>query len=192
MAVLVLLALTIGGSAWWILRPLPRANDHVRWEDFAPPADIAVRPWTHIVIHHSAAERGNLATIDRWHRQKGWDGIGYHAVIGNGRDMALGAVDFTFRWRLQREGAHAGSGSRQQSFNQLGLGLCLIGHFDQTAPEAWQVERTAELCAELIRHIPTLSVGRIIAHREVPGKETDCPGTKFDIERLRFLVRQRL
>ena len=174
------------------LRPLARADDPLRWESFAPAADMAVRPWTHIVIHHSAAERGNVATIDRWHRSKGWDGLGYHMVVGNGRDMPLGEVAFTFRWRLQREGAHAGSGTKQHSFNELGLGLCLIGHFEKTSPDQWQLERTADLCAELIRHVPTLSVGRIIAHRDVPGKETDCPGAQFDIEKLRFMVRQRL
>jgi hypothetical protein len=191
-AVLVLLAGLLGGGAWWWLHPPGQSDAPIVWADFAPPATTTVRPWTWLVIHHSAARTGTVATIDAGHRKRGWDGIGYHVVVGNGVDMALGEVDFTFRWRLQREGAHAGSGQLQHPYNDLGLGICLIGNFDAAAPDPWQLERTADLCAELIRHIPTLSVGRIVAHREVPGKQTGCPGTRLDVERLRWMVNQRL
>jgi len=190
--VLVLLVTLLGGLTWWALRPPGRSETPIGWADFAPPEATAVRPWTWLVIHHSGARTGTVATIDAWHRKRGWDGIGYHVVVGNGVDMAMGEVAFTFRWRLQREGAHAGSGQQQHPYNELGIGICLIGNFDTAPPDLWQLDRTADLCAELIRRVPTLSVGRIVAHREVPGKQTSCPGTQLDVERLRLMVRQRL
>lgn len=162
------------------------------WEELAPPPEAAMRPWTHLVIHHSDSRKDSVASIDRWHRQKGWDGIGYHLVIGNGVNMSLGIVEPTFRWRNQREGAHAGGGEQGRPYNQLGIGICLIGKFNEEAPDPVQEARLAELCALLIRHVPTLSAARIIGHRDVPGKGTDCPGQLLDVERIRYLVRQRL
>lgn len=162
------------------------------WEELAPPPEAVLRPWTHLVIHHSDSRKDSVASIDRWHHLKGWDGIGYHLVIGNGMNMDLGAVEPTFRWRNQREGAHAGGGEQGRPYNQLGIGICLIGKFNEDAPDPIQEARLAELCALLIRHIPTLSAARIIGHRDVPGKSTDCPGQHLDVERIRYLVRQRL
>ena len=50
-----------------------------------------MRKITEIIVHCSATAEGQdfrAADIDRWHRQKGWNGIGYHYVGGvdrNGR-----------------------------------------------------------------------------------------------------------
>ena len=38
-----------------------------------------------IIIHCSATQEGkeiSAATIDEWHKKRGWRGIGYHYVIG--------------------------------------------------------------------------------------------------------------
>lgn len=179
-------------ALWLWLGRSDRDAAPLRWRDLAPAAEVPLRPWQTIVIHHSDSRRGSLDSIDAWHRKRGWDGIGYHFVVGNGPDMALGHVEATFRWRLQREGAHAGSGPTQTPYNQTGIGICLIGKLDEDPVDPWQEARTAALCAELIRHIPSLSVGRIIGHRDVPGKDTRCPGRNLDLDRLRFLVRQHL
>ncbi len=55
-----------------------------------PAAGISGR-WTCIVIHHSADDRGTPESIDRAHRQRGWDELGYHFVIGNGDGGVPGA-----------------------------------------------------------------------------------------------------
>jgi hypothetical protein len=44
-----------------------------------------VRKIDTIVIHQSDSAFGNAAVIDKWHRERGWSGIGYHWVILNGR-----------------------------------------------------------------------------------------------------------
>lgn len=186
-----LLAL-VAWLAWQALSGPRRDDQPVLWEELSPPADALMRPWNAIVIHHTASRRDTTASIDRGHRKRGWDGIGYHFVIGNGREMADGQIDPTFRWWKQREGAHAGSSPLSQPYNDGGIGICLVGNFEEDQPGDWQVERLVELCCVLIRHLPGLSPARIIGHRDVPGKGTDCPGRNLDVERIRFLVRQRL
>lgn len=191
LAVLALCALT-GWIAWQLWGSGDRSREPITWEGLAPPPTVAMRPWNAIVIHHSGSRRDTTASIDRWHRKRGWDGIGYHFVIGNGREMAAGQIDPTFRWWQQREGAHAGSSPLSKPLNEAGIGICLIGNFNEDQPEDYQLRRLVELCATLIQHLPGLTPASIIGHRDVPGKETDCPGKLFDVERVRFLVRQRL
>jgi N-acetyl-anhydromuramyl-L-alanine amidase AmpD len=175
---------------WW--RGPDRSHEPVTWDKLAPAPAVAMRPWRAIVVHHSGSRRDTTASIDRWHRKRGWDGIGYHFVIGNGREMPAGQIDPTFRWWQQREGAHAGSSPQSKPLNETGIGICLIGNFNEDQPEDYQTERLVELCATLIRHLPGLTPASIIGHRDVPGKDTDCPGKLFDVERIRYLVRQRL
>ncbi len=191
--VLFAIAALFAALAWVLTRPPPRAEDALSWSDIAPPAATPIHPWRWIVIHHSASRRSSSQEIDREHQEvRGWDGIGYHFVIGNGLDMPLGRIDATYRWRTQTHGAHAGSASEQAPYNLDGIGVCLIGNLDLDPFNPYQERRLVELCALLIHHIPTLSVSRIIGHRDVPGKLTVCPGRSVDLERLRFLVREEL
>ena len=36
-----------------------------------------------IILHCTDSKWGDVKAIDAWHRQRGWDGIGYHYVILN-------------------------------------------------------------------------------------------------------------
>ena len=136
------------------------------------------RDWQAIVIHHSATERGSVEAIHRHHRDvNGWDGIGYHFVIGNGRGMPDGAVESTFRWHEQRAGAHAGD----RHFNDHGIGICLIGHFGKTAPTDAQLASLDRLVAALSEAFELVE-SRPIPHGRIKG--TACPGTLFPTERL--------
>ena len=186
-----LLAL-VAWLAWQVLRGPQRDREPITWQELAPQPDVVMRPWNAIVIHHTATRHDTTASIDRGHRKRGWDGIGYHFVIGNGQEMAEGQIDPTFRWWKQREGAHAGSSPLSKPLNEAGIGICLVGNFELDQPGDWQVERLVELCCVLMRNLPGLTPARIIGHRDVPGKDTDCPGRNLDVERIRFLVRQRL
>ncbi|MBA3847462.1 MAG: N-acetylmuramoyl-L-alanine amidase, partial [Planctomycetes bacterium] len=160
----------------------------VAWVDIAPPADVALRAWTTIVIHHSAAPVGDPAGIDRHHAvERKWDGIGYHFVIGNGRGMPLGRIEATFRWRRQSHGAHAGD----EAVNQHGIGICVIGDFEQAPPDPRLADRLADLCAALIARCPALAVERIVGHKDVKAS-TLCPGAHLDLGTLRAQVRTKL
>lgn len=47
-------------------------------------ANRPLRPVTLLIIHCTATPTGrevSRAEVDRWHRERGWDGIGYHYLI---------------------------------------------------------------------------------------------------------------
>jgi N-acetylmuramoyl-L-alanine amidase len=143
------------------------------------------RAWTAIVIHHSATDKGDATIIDKWHRENnGWNGIGYDFVIGNGTSSGDGEVEPTYRWRGQLTGAHAG-GTPGNWANEEGIGICLIGDFNRTAPTAKQMNSLIKLVRFLQQryHIPK---SRIYGHRDVPGgHETECPGRRFPMSRFK-------
>ena len=130
------------------------------------------RKWYYIVIHHSDSNFGSAAAIDDWHKQRGWLGVGYHFVIGNGNGSPDGLVEATFRWEKQLHGAHAGS----EPHNEHGIGICLTGDFDREFPTEKQV---ASLVA-LVNHLQSrcgIPASHILLHRHI--KSTRCPGQHF-------------
>ena len=143
------------------------------------------RAWSAIIIHHSATTEGNATIIDKWHRENnGWNGVGYDFVIGNGTNSGDGEVEPTYRWRGQLTGAHCG-GTPGNWANEEGIGICLIGDFDHSAPTSRQMESLARLVRFLQQryHIPK---SRVFGHGSVPGGHvTDCPGKRFPWNWLR-------
>ncbi|MBA2479188.1 MAG: N-acetylmuramoyl-L-alanine amidase [Planctomycetes bacterium] len=169
----------------------PSANDRPEWVKIAPPLEVPMHPWQWIVIHHSGTPGGDTGSIDNAHlKDRGWEGIGYHFVIGNGRPMERGRIEATWRWRCQYHGAHAGSMPAQAAYNQDGIGICVIGDYQTSQLDAFVEERVARLCALLIQHVPTLSEQHIVGHRDI--RQTACPGANVDINRIRYLVRSQL
>ena len=177
------------GLLFWLSRPdTYRPPEPMRWAHIAPQQVQTLREWKYIIIHHSAAAVGEPVGIDRDHQSRGWEGIGYHFVIGNDRPMPIGSVQWTFRWNLQRHGAHVKVGT----INQEGIGICLIGNYDEEPEPRLQLQRAAELCALLIEEIPSLSVENILGHGEVTGTNTNCPGANISMDQFRSLVNQQL
>jgi hypothetical protein len=156
--------------------------------DFLPP--VTPRDWQSIVLHHSATEGGSVASIDAVHRQQKdsagnlWLGIGYHFVVGNGQgtgkdgqSMGDGEVQPTFRWQQQLAGAHAGR--REQ--NEHGIGICLIGNFEQAAPTDKQLASLAALLKTLSSRY-AIAPARVLRHQDVHA--TLCPGRLFPWEQV--------
>ncbi len=129
------------------------------------------RPWQYIVIHHSATHGGGAAEFDKGHRANGWDELGYHFVIGNGTDTPSGTVEVGTRWPKQKHGAHAKTPDNR--FNDYGIGVCLVGHFDNERPSAEQLQSLATLVAFLM-HRYDIPANRVIGHGDT--KPTACPG----------------
>ena len=141
--------------------------------------------WTCIVIHHSADEDGGADKYDEIHRnEKGWDELGYHFVIGNGSQSGDGEVEIGPRWVKQKYGAHCKTNDNY--YNNHGIGICLVGNFNNHPPDLAQMQSLARLvrflCIEF--KIPTSA---IYTHRGVTGK-TECPGKDFDLEQLKRMV----
>lgn len=115
-----------------------------------------------IIIHCSATPNGryhDAEDIHRWHKEKGWDGIGYHWVITIDGKLQAGRPEY---W----QGAHA------SGHNKNSIGICLIGN-DKFSDEQWQI-LTNKICEYKIKY-PNV---KIIGHNEVSTKS--CPN--FDVQ----------
>lgn len=138
-----------------------------------------VREWKYIVIHHSATSSGCAAEFDKFHREKrGWEnGLGYHFVIGNGKGSHDGEIEIGNRWKNQLDGAHAGV----QEYNHYGIGICLVGNFNDSYPTSSQMAALTSLVSYLQErcHIPSEN---IIMHRHF--RDTECPGRNFPYYKL--------
>jgi N-acetylmuramoyl-L-alanine amidase len=143
------------------------------WRPAAP-----ARQWTWIVIHHTASSHGSVESINAAHLQRRdrngnpWKGIGYHFVIGNGNGMDDGAIEPTFRWRGQLPGAHAGD----DDHNQHGIGIALVGNFEEGPPSAAQLAAVKRLVT-VLRTRYGIEAGNVLRHGDI--KATACPGKYF-------------
>ena len=133
------------------------------------------RAWNVIVIHHSATATGSATSFDRTHRAKGEAGIGYHFVIGNGTSTGDGALETTFRWAEQRDGAHA------KGWDAQSIGICLVGNFEEARPSPAQM-RTLVLLVRHLRARYGIPGERVMAHSAVNA--TKCPGARFSMRDL--------
>jgi hypothetical protein len=137
-----------------------------------------------IIIHCSDSEFGNVVQIDRWHRERGWKGIGYHYVITNGvinhGDKYDGELDGVVQVGrpLDTIGAHC------MNHNADSIGICLVGvhHF------------TGRQFEELVDLVGTLSVKygipseNVHGHREYDKGKT-CPN--FDVAWIRNVLMKK-
>lgn len=149
--------------------------------------DIPQAPWKFVVLHHSGTESGSVQTIHAQHIRRRdsagnpWKGIGYHFVIGNGSGMRDGALEATFRWKQQLQGAHAGNAL----YNARGIGICLIGNFEKTAPTTAQLATLQNLLIQLCSRFH-VNADDIVGHSAV--RRTACPGRLFPLQQLRRFV----
>jgi hypothetical protein len=148
---------------------------------FQPPK--ADRPWKFIVVHHSAQPTGSYDQIDREHRNvQGWDGCGYHFVIGNGSGSPDGQIEVARRWTNQKHGLHTKTTS-SADVNEYGIGICLVGDFDKTPPTPKQIAATRALVAYLAQryNVPADHSG---THGAMAGVASACPGKLFPEEQV--------
>lgn len=136
-----------------------------------------------IIVHCSDSEFGDADTIDRWHRERGWDGIGYHHVITNG------VIKPHTNYRLEHDGLlQVGRdvekpGAHCRGQNKNSIGICLIGRHHFTANQLC-------LALPIILHHYMREYGldekQIFGHRDFnPGKT--CPN--IDTELIRQMVK---
>ncbi|MBE3133615.1 MAG: N-acetylmuramoyl-L-alanine amidase [Acidobacteria bacterium] len=142
-------------------------------DEWAPPG--SERPWQFIVLHHSATARGCAAEFDVMHRNHGWDELGYHFVIGNGTGSPDGLVEVGSRWPKQKHGAHCKVAGHPE-YNDVGVGVCMVGNFDNTLPTRAQLTS----CARVVQYLKDryrVPRSRIYGHGQL--KPTHCPGLQF-------------
>lgn len=134
----------------------------------------------YIIIHCSDSKYGNAALIDQWHREKGYKGIGYHFVIGNGNGSKAGEIEFGRP--TNQVGAHA------VGYNSNSIGICLVGppfHHDQ-------ILVAVALVRKLAREY-RIPYENVLGHREVPsGSAKECPIVSMELFREALIDAPRI
>jgi hypothetical protein len=177
--------------------PAPRPTWRVPAE-WTPPGGIRRSRWQCIVVHHTASPKDSPESIHNYHlRQKGWpNGMGYHFVIGGtGPGYPDGAVYVGNRWKRQITGAHCktrsgryfGTWRRANYFNSNGIGICLIGNFENSRPSRKQLQSLERLVGFLCDRTAA-DPSRVYGHGEVTHR-TACPGKNLSVASLRHSTR---
>jgi len=131
--------------------------------------------WNSIVIVHSGTPSGSPSDIAEEHRQLGYDGLGFHFVIGNGTRMGDGEIHVGYRWLDQIDGAQlAGLGDE---FSSSGvIEICLVGDGDRRPFTDEQLHRLAQVVTALAKRLEIPS-DQIHLHKDLAG--TTSPGRYF-------------
>lgn len=134
--------------------------------------------WYTITVHHSGTHKGSGSSFHRDHLRRRMGGLFYHFVVGNGSDTRDGEIEVGWRWKRQ---------VRANRPNDIQI--CLVGNFDIDVVSAAQMESLTNLIT-VLRQSYGIPLNRVRGHHDIPGKHTDCPGTKFPMDRLRDRLRQ--
>ena len=134
-----------------------------------------MRQVNEIILHCSATREGKaftLADIDRWHRERGWKGCGYHYVVGLDGVVEEGRS-------MEEAGAHCAGR------NSSSIGICYIGGCDLVGKA--KDTRTEEQKAAMVKLVRRLmdkygiGIEKVRCHNEFAAKA--CPS--FSIEKFR-------
>ena len=122
-----------------------------------------MRKIRYIVVHCSDTPNDrdvDAATIHEWHKERGFDGIGYHFVIRRDGTIENGRPIY---WK----GAHA------KKVNHNSIGICLVGR------DVFTTEQLASLELEIRRQLADRPHLRVKGHYQFDDHKT-CPN--FDAE----------
>lgn len=109
---------------------------------------------TKAVIHHTASHDVSAKTIDQWHKERGWDGIGYHFVIRQNGDIETGR-------NINKKGAHSGD------YRNWWIGITLTGYDEFSVLQIKALKKL--LKKRRIKHIER-------HHSNCPGKGLSLKG----------------
>jgi N-acetylmuramoyl-L-alanine amidase len=132
-----------------------------------------MRPIRQIILHYSETPETmdiGVREIHKWHKERGWSGIGYHYVIRLDGTVEIGRP-------IERIGSHCHGQNRDS------IGICYIGgkrgaFLCDTRTKA-QKESLTKLIASL-RHKFTDSDLLVFGHNDYSDKV--CPGFDAKVE----------
>lgn len=135
-------------------------------------------------MHHSAGSFGTVEFLQKVHRERQKydpvDAIPYHYLIGNGNGLEAGEIASDWRQHFAIWGAHVSNRNMDRNFR--GIGICLIGNFDQTPVPELQYQALVRLTKALMV-IYEIPLGNVSGHGYTQGEQTRCPGQHFPMDR---------
>lgn len=131
-----------------------------------------MRQITELIIHCSATPEGKdytVADIDRWHRQRGFQMVGYHFVIRLNGTIEQGRP-------IEMIGAHC------VGHNRNSIGICYIGGLDKVGkPKDTRTEKQRKSMNDLINQLLSwYPKASLHVHNEYANKACPC----FSIDEL--------
>ncbi len=119
-----------------------------------------------IIVHCSATKEKkdiSAATIDQWHKERGWRGIGYHYVVSLNGNIEYGRP-------IEETGAHV------RNHNRRSIGICYIGGLDKDLnPKDTRTPEQKESLLDLLKTLKRLHPGATIhGHNEFSSKACPC------------------
>lgn len=119
-----------------------------------------------IVVHCTATPAGRNVTrgdVDRWHRERGFDGIGYHYLVGLDGSVHRGRPE-------SRPGAHC------RGYNSHSLGVCYVGGLDKNGrPADTRTVAQRQALTRLLRELRGRYPRAVIrSHRDLAPKACPC------------------
>jgi len=140
--------------------------------------------WQKFIIHHAASGGVHIETWDairRYHvLDNNWRDIGYH--FGIGRDRNGKAVVFRGR-PLSMMGSHC------PNQNTVAIGICFLGNYMEKEPDQDMIDCCAALIVDLASDF-NIDPTKVYPHKTF--RATDCPGEKFDVNRVIEAVKTEL
>lgn len=122
-----------------------------------------------IVVHCSATYPDmniGAVEIDKWHKERGWSGIGYHYVVKRDGTIEEGRP-------VEKIGAHA------HGFNSHSIGVCWVGGLDEDVADSASDNRTEEQRMSMLNLLGGLKSlypdAEIVGHRDLPRVTKSCP-----------------
>lgn len=128
-----------------------------------------------IVVHCSDSKWGDADVIDSWHRERGWDSIGYHAVVLNGFRKNSRIFDQEFDGVIEPGRDQSVQGAHVSRHNATSLGVCMIGIDEFTPVQFDALRKLLDVWCALYSVPP----GMVLGHRDLDDKKT-CPN--FDVQ----------
>jgi hypothetical protein len=138
---------------------------------------MSMRPIRRIIIHCTATPEGrdvSAAEINDWHTARGWNGIGYHAVV-------------RLDGRIEPGRPIADVGAHTRGHNDDSLGICYVGGVDadgRTPKDTRTLEQVRALAVQLRQWIRAYNIppNQVFGHRDFDAMKA-CPS--FDVEDMR-------
>ena len=115
-----------------------------------------------VVVHHSASRDVPANEIDHWHKDRGWNGIGYHFVIRKNGNIEPGRA-------IDKQGAHA------KGRNKTHVGICLTGRLNERPPTIEQLASLSKLLRGLMNRYG-------FGADDIDGHHEECPGEFFPMK----------
>lgn len=116
----------------------------------------------YVVIHHSLTKDGQVVdwnAIRKYHKETlGWNDIGYH--------FGVERVDGALTTQMGRPVDFAGAHTKEMGMNYKSIGICVVGNFDEVAPDWMMVNYLRDLIYALTANYP-IPVQNVIGHRDV-------------------------